>query len=321
MEKNFLDFRFPVTSSIDKTIRLKICNECQLSCKYCHREGSNTSTQITSEHDLNKIMTLGKEMNRNRIHLTGGEPTLNIAIEKIIRTFINNNFEVSITTNGIFCIDTLKRMLDSGLNDFTFSLHSITPEGFVQFNRSKITTSQAERWIYIILSNIAFLLENGINPDINTIVCDRIHQSEIIRKCFYQWNLNVNLLTTVNSSFDNMQEKIRLIRTYDLLPFQYVRAINCSKSRYDFVSNNSFKNRISFLIFEDFYLNSLCENCNKKRIECDEKYYGVRVEKNKNNLLVRPCLNRNLLIPIEGFTNTIIGKEIIKMNNYELVIK
>ena len=314
MFRQFLEHTFPVVNLFDKSIRLKINNDCQLSCLYCHREGSKHSSSFTFlPNDINKIVSLSKELRRNKIHITGGEPTLNKDIIKIIKEFRKNDLNISITTNGIIRKPVLEELIDSGVNSFTISIHTIKPEDFIQYHRKKITYNQAEQWIEQIFYNIEFLLANNFSPEINMIVSDKLSQNELMDKCFNQLSLKINLLSTVDSSYKNTSEKIKLIKQYNLKPYQYVRLLNCSRAKYDFIDDRD--NIISFKVLENYYLNSLCNDCERK-IFCDEKYYGIRIEKQKNKILIRPCLLKKILIPIEDFNKTHIGKEILKQQEY-----
>src|SRR5476649_2522103 len=131
----------------DNSIRLKITNKCQLSCSFCHNEGTelpiNSKNRTSFCTDLSSELqpvrdipfderTLGEicELKRygvDEIHLTGGEPTLNQNIADIIGFFNKNEFIVKMTSNGQFDGELLRDIKKEGLRSINFSILSLNP--------------------------------------------------------------------------------------------------------------------------------------------------------------------------------------------------
>ena len=69
----------------------------------------------------------------NEIHYTGGEPTKNPELATITAGLSALGLEVKTTTNGQFSEDELRRLVESGIKSFNFSVHSLDPDRFLRF--------------------------------------------------------------------------------------------------------------------------------------------------------------------------------------------
>lgn len=99
--------------------------KCNASCEFCEfRNG-------VSEVDLDKlketIIKLYKMFGIPTIHITGGEPTLDLVklkgIVNIIKE-INNSIHISVNTNGI----NLNKLVEIDINNIALSRHGLTDE-------------------------------------------------------------------------------------------------------------------------------------------------------------------------------------------------
>lgn len=100
----------------DNSIRLKVNNDCQWTCTFCHNEGTelpktsnatyrvytlldlnvlalpHVENMLSDEGTLDKITDLRK-IGINEVHLTGGEPTLYPKLADMTRKLVSESFK------------------------------------------------------------------------------------------------------------------------------------------------------------------------------------------------------------------------------------
>ena len=82
-----------------KQCYLEITNSCNLNCRHCYKDSGKFSTEIP----LQTIRYIIKQLySRNcySVILSGGEPLLHTEFFKIIKLFLENNFDITVITNG-----------------------------------------------------------------------------------------------------------------------------------------------------------------------------------------------------------------------------
>lgn len=112
---------------------------CNFNCSYCaeftHDNSSKHLPYEVAKKTVDKILekTRGKKI---KINLTGGEPTVNPEIEKIVDYMYSKGIDVGITTNGSRKLDFYERILPK-LASLIFSYHmeyhgrEVLPENIV----------------------------------------------------------------------------------------------------------------------------------------------------------------------------------------------
>lgn len=120
---------------------------CNFNCSYCdeftHDNKSNHLPFEVAKKTIDKIRekTVDKKI---KINLTGGEPTVNPDIEKIINYMYDNNIDVGITTNGSRTLDFYKKIFPK-LASLIFSYHmeyhkrEVIPENIVELKKLQET--------------------------------------------------------------------------------------------------------------------------------------------------------------------------------------
>jgi len=89
-------------------LRISLTNECNASCKFCHNENQKMGCRgkdvkpkrsHLDESQFEYIADFFKPY-FNEVKFTGGEPTLVINFEEIIKIFSKKGYICSMTTNG-----------------------------------------------------------------------------------------------------------------------------------------------------------------------------------------------------------------------------
>lgn len=137
----------------DTSIRIKVNNDCQWACKFCHNEGTevpvNQRKRVSVFLDqstfnlppvgnmpytqtLMERLALLREMEIDEVHLTGGEPTLHPDLPKIVEGLTSSGFTVKMTTNGQAKPEMTQRLAETGIKEITFSIVSFDPNEFLK---------------------------------------------------------------------------------------------------------------------------------------------------------------------------------------------
>jgi len=128
-------------------IEWNLGKRCNFNCSYCdeftHDNKSKHLPFEIAKNTIDKIVekTQGKKI---KINLTGGEPTVNPDIEKIIDYMYANNIDIGITTNGSRTFEFYKGIFPK-LASIIFSYHmeyhkrEVVPETIVELKKLQET--------------------------------------------------------------------------------------------------------------------------------------------------------------------------------------
>lgn len=277
---------------LPRSIRVKLTTHCQLKCKFCHQEGYVKTLDVDPDKLLEATKTFKKELGFYRIHFTGGEPTLYNEFEKLILSTKKLGFINALTTNGQFQIEELPRLKKAGLDSINFSLHTLNPYTFLNFQDVSFDLKDRTKWarncIEKVVQNILTankLLETKINCVVST---EAVSAQEVLEFCL-QNNIKLRLLNDLTQgeiATDNIKQ-ILLEKKAELIGHEI--SLLSSSHRLDYKIG---KYVFGVKCIRPFFLKSLCDNCELKETEqCLEGFYGVRVE--DKPLKVRLCLNKN----------------------------
>lgn len=127
---------------------------CNFHCSYCdeftHDNKSKHVSFEVAKNAIDKIVekTQGKQI---KINLTGGEPTVNPNIEKIIDYMYEQGIDVGVTTNGSRKLEFYKKLLPK-LSSLIFSYHmeyhnrEVIPEHIVALKKLAL---EQDRYIHV----------------------------------------------------------------------------------------------------------------------------------------------------------------------------
>jgi cyclic pyranopterin phosphate synthase len=111
-------------------LRFAITPYCNFKCYYCNPEGRRESTRPLDDESILQIVRAGFKAGVNRVHWTGGEPTIK-DMEKIIAASKKTGYiDQVLTTNGSCGGEYVRKMANAGLNRLIVSLDTLNPERF-----------------------------------------------------------------------------------------------------------------------------------------------------------------------------------------------
>lgn len=281
----------------NRFLRVKIMSACNLSCHFCHNEGSHSLFRAMQPMQFHKVLDFAQRNGFSEIHFTGGEPTLNKHLPEFVRRAKALRMQTGVTTNAQFIQPDIPLQLsDVGIDKVNVSLHSIRPEGWAAVQRTSLETAKAQ--LTSTLRGIESCQKAGLRLKANVVVEDAEVSLEVMSYLAAN-NVPIRLLDLLGSS---MSLKIieRILLELDASPIKTVDVLGTSQRKRMYTSRLG---EISVKEVRDFSIASICTGGD----ECFEKFYGIRIESQGAMLFARLCLcgeTPTTLIQLKEFENS-----------------
>ncbi|PIV51439.1 hypothetical protein CO115_04910 [Candidatus Falkowbacteria bacterium CG_4_9_14_3_um_filter_36_9] len=300
----------------NSSIRLKVTNRCPWECTFCHKEGSWDIDDIRwNQATEDNMKKLTGALNLKEVHFSGGEPSSNSRLEEISEGLSSMGLEVKTTSNAQFSELRFKKLIDSGIKSFNFSIHALTPENFIK-TQNKKDLYWAKKCIEKQKKIIARAKELNINIKLNTVISteDDIERAKEIYDFAKKNNISVRFLNDLG----NGQISIVALKkiSEDILQAEKFKEkiVTGSSSKTSYYKD---KDGFEFGIKEirNNKLKTLCEGCKES---CTEQFYGIRLEQKDGKFYVRLCIDRKdekSYMPLEEFLESNQLKEINNLLN------
>lgn len=304
------------------SLRIKVTERCPWQCAFCHNEGWHSATELQWGPKIEEIVELLRRAlpSIKEIHYTGGEPTKNPELATITAGLSALGLEVKTTTNGQFSEDELRRLIESGIRSFNFSVHSLDPDRFLRFqlgrgvwwkdkqkngalSESPIKNCnepvQNREWAIEQINQQLAMIQRardlGIDVKINTVISaakDIDNAKEI-----FDWSKKYNIPLRLLNDLGNGLESINAIRSFidSTSAKEVLRKVEKGTSACSTIYRTDDDYEFVFKQIRDFKLESMCRNCPRNANKtCEEQFYGVRLQQEKDNeFYVVLCIQEN----------------------------
>ncbi|ADZ10730.1 molybdenum cofactor biosynthesis protein A [Methanobacterium lacus] len=162
------NFKRPLIS-----LRISITNRCNVKCFYCHHDGIVPQDYEMTPKEIERIVTVAKELGIEKIRLSGGEPLIREDIVDMVSKIANVGFrDISLTTNGILLEKYAEKLHEAGLTRVNVSFDTLNPETY-RFITKRDYMENAK-------AGIQKAVESGLNPvKVNMVVMKGINDNEI----------------------------------------------------------------------------------------------------------------------------------------------
>ena len=322
--------------AIDHSIRAKITDMCGLSCSFCHNEGTlvrqaNSSRasvfskknhctlrpgeMSVDDNFFNLFKQAKYRLDLEEVHLTGGEPSLNIHAEDIVATLKGLGLTVKMTSNGETGGDRIKSIIDAGIDGINFSILGLTGEDFQKTqNNCHLDKSFYENKIRRMYEAIDLSIKEGIRVGINMVVSDFSSIDKTISLINYYKN---RLRIKIQSDLSNIQESEsaidELLKRIGAKLIEHRIVAGVSDERLIYETKNGIK--IVNKILRRIILNNACSGCSYSETDCVEGFYGPRVYVDTdNNYFIGFCIMRmERIVPYNLFFSSQLCDEILSL--------
>lgn len=281
-----------------KSVRLKIIESCNWTCKFCHNEWDIHAEALAWDEELkNHFIILQKELWVNEVHLTGWEPSLNKNIGGIITWLKAIWMEVKMTTNGQFNEETRDILTCSWISGVNFSIQSIDPSDLRWVMDRNVSEEWAQDQIEREMENIIALQKNGINVRVNSVLweLEDIPRIQKIINWTSEHKVEMRVLGDLHQK-ENAQKAIGelILQTWSKLK-EIIQSPWSSNQRLIYELPN--KELMTIKQIAKVYLPWICQECpHFSSGTCQEGFYSIRMQKNrkdKNFTMVLCIQNQN----------------------------
>lgn len=263
---------------------------------------------IDGKQLLQAMKILSNDLGVNRIHFTGGEPTLYQKFSGILNSCKKHGYDCALTTNGQFNAKKLPFLVKSGLNSINFSLHTLDAYAFLRMQSLDIRTSSSFEWanncIKQTLENIVFA-NSILQTKVNCVVSDDfVSPQEVLNFCIKN-KIKLRMLNNLGLGQEALDNISRIINVNKAKLIGHEITFLSSSHRLDYQIQNY---EFGVKCIRNFYLKSICNECEfKKSKDCSEGFYGIRLE--NNPLQVRICLQQNKTPFVQDFGKFVTGDQ------------
>src|SRR3954471_15677527 len=156
-------------------LRISITDRCNFRCLYCMPvEGLAwlPKTEILSYEEIASVVRQLAPLGLRRLRITGGEPTIRPAIERLIAMLrdVPQVEDIALSTNGVRLPELAQLLRDAGLDRVNISADSLRPERITAIARRNlgfdpITAAQAAEAAGIAPIKLNVVVMRGINDD------------------------------------------------------------------------------------------------------------------------------------------------------------
>lgn len=279
MEKNMKPFL-----EYNNKIRIKITEKCNLSCPFCHCEGTKNTEEISlsDQYFVKWLRKLKKYY--SVVHLTGGEPTLYSNLESLCKFLKLEGYKVFITSNLLLLDDNLFKALPY-ISKINISLHSLNPAYFKNFIKNN---SNPDDYLNIIKSNILKLKNKVDKISINAVVSDD-EQQNLDTVLDFCKNNKILLKLVPDWRFYNKARKyiLNFLKHNNFAEIKKIIKEPGSNLRILFKDKDGYE--LEFKDIKPYYLPFWCSGC-KIKDGCIESFAFLRLE--GNPLRFKVCIDK-----------------------------
>lgn len=311
----------------DHPLRVKVTEDCGLSCTFCHNEGTVapnetrqsiyiplmpkdarlTATAMEPDNDLRDVFTwMYANCETYEVHWTGGEPTLNRHLPELVALADTVPLVNKMTSNGQRGGAMLAELAAAGLRSVNYSIYGLNPDQF-QATQVRQGVNLAEKRIAALHEAIAEALHVGLRVKANMVVgIDDAYEK--ITDALETLDPRVEL--RFQPDLRDQRLGTRVIRTVlSALGGHALRRTYSSGSSNQLIeySLDDYDGReVGMKSFRHSRMPAICAGCPIDAAgDCDEGYYGPRLfkksgEEGIGKYIVGVCLQRmELAVPFD----------------------
>lgn len=158
--------------------RISVTDRCNLSCIYCNPRKNIQKlkhSDILSYEEILRLAQISVNLGISKIRITGGEPLFRKGVYTFLQKLsdINGLSDISLTTNGIFLKENLKKIKSACIKRINISMDTL--------NREKYKIITGHDMLCQVKDGIKAAHDMGFSPiKINIVLLKEINDDEII---------------------------------------------------------------------------------------------------------------------------------------------
>ncbi|WP_420112963.1 radical SAM protein [Pseudactinotalea sp.] len=340
----------------DRTIRVKVIDDCGLACTFCHNEGTPVTADnkgrallpfvagpgkagrvsIYSETNgvnflsakmapnvffRRAVRTVARAFNASEVHLTGGEPTLHTEVPSLVSALTGMGLSVGMTSNGERGRQVMPECSVAGLNRVNVSVFGTTAEELQAVQSKRFTSAGlAETKIRAAEQTIRAAVANGVKVSVNIVVPGMAHVDRVVNLVeSYGQFADVRMLTSIQDGAESIAAISEVLVRVGAEPVLRTFTAGTSDERTLYRALGSRAVYVKRLL--PVRLPETCASCRfNNDTDCEEGYYGVRLYlTDQGEYMVGVCIQRmDLCIPVAELSKSGIVEEVQAFKDAEV---
>lgn len=340
----------------DRTIRIKVIDECGLACTFCHNEGTPVAAdnrrrtllpfvsgpgrtgRVSIYTETNGVSFLAAKMAPDtsfrravrivakafaagEVHLTGGEPTLHTEVSSLVSVLTGMGLIVGMTSNGERGRQVMPDCSAAGLNRVNVSVFGTTADELraVQSERFR-SEGLAETKIRAAVQTIRAAVSNGVKVSVNIVVPGLAHVDRVVNLIdSYGQFADVRMLTSIQDGPESMAAISEVLARVGAEPVLRTFTAGTSDERTLYRALGGRAVYVKRLL--PVRLPDTCASCRfNNDTDCQEGYYGVRLYlTEQGEYMVGVCIQRmDLCVPVAELLKSRIVEEVQAFKDAEV---
>lgn len=193
-----------------------------------------------------------------------------------------------------------------------FSVHTLNARKLCNLQRREKNIAWGSQALSRQLGNVRKALESGLEVKINTVVQKDSDIFDILKIKDYCKNVGVSfrILNDLGQGATSIQQIAGILKLMNAS----VEGINLidksSGCSLNMIAKDGFKFKVKYI--RKNTMETLCGNC-RKRDECTEWFYGIRIEQADDRALVRLCIQRQDYPVIQTFEEFFTSRQFLEL--------
>ncbi|WP_037973680.1 radical SAM protein [Streptomyces sp. NRRL WC-3742] len=340
----------------DRTIRIKVIDDCGLACTFCHNEGTPVTADnrgrtllpfatgpgrtgrvsIYSETNgvnflaarmapdisfRRAVRTVTKAFSADEVHLTGGEPTLHTEVSVLVSTLTAMGLSVGMTSNGERGRQVMRDCSTAGLNRVNVSVFGTTAEELQAVQSQRFTSrGLAEAKIRAAEQTVRAAVSNGVRASVNIVVPGMAHVNRVVNLVeSYGQFADVRMLTSIQDGAESTAAISAVLDRVGAEPVLRTFTAGTSDERTLYRALGSRAVYVKRLL--PVRLPETCTSCRfNNDTDCQEGYYGIRLYlTDRGEYMVGVCIQRmDLCVPVAELPKSGIVEEVQAFKDAEV---
>ena len=270
----------PVTDLLGRPLqdlRISVTDRCNFNCTYCMPDRNMTflpKSEILSFEEIVTVVSILRDFGVNKIKITGGEPTLRMGLDILIRKLkaIEGIEDIGMITNAVFLKGLAGRLFDAGLRRLNVSLDAIDQRIF----QSIVGETHS---IHPVLEGIECARKTGFSPiKINCVIQRGVNDDQVLplAEYFRERKLQIRFIEFMDvGAIDwDQSQVVSSNELLDIIQKKYKLVALAPAHRGEVAKRYKYADTDCEIGFISSVSQPFCADCNRLRLTADGTLYG-----------------------------------------------
>lgn len=268
-----------------RKLRISITDRCNMHCVYCMPKDAIplcSKSEILCYEEIQRLAAIFARLGVEKIRLTGGEPLIRPAVEKLISVLskIDGIKTLGMTTNGLLFSERAVQLKAAGLQSINVSLDTLKSGRFKSITRIDGLSR--------VLSSLQTARDEGFEVKINTVIIRGQNDDEIVDFAKFAstegYPIRFIEFMPLGSHIWNMSLVVTKEEMMQRLSQSGLKLLPLNNSLSDPARLYSIKDRDGIIGFIPSMSEPFCGTCDRLRLTSNGKFLTCLFESPRNDI-------------------------------------